>query len=311
MPTERSHWSENSRLPDLTTTVHPAIARLLSNGPAVTDGAWGTLLQSMGLQPGECPDAWNTAHPDRVSRVAAAYAEAGSAIVLTNTFRSNPIALAGYGLEAQTAALNAAGVRASRDAAGERSLVFASIGPSGAMLAAGEKTADELRDSFERQVDALAAAGPDGLVIETMTDLDEALIALAAAKRTSLPVVVSMVFDSGRTRDRTMTGVTPEAAAKALTAAGADVIGLNCGIGLDNVPALTARLRSSTTLPIWIKPNAGLPVMVDGAARYVTTPEEFAQAAADVIAGGASFIGGCCGTTPEHIRAVVRALKPT
>jgi 5-methyltetrahydrofolate--homocysteine methyltransferase len=263
----------------------------------------------MGLQPGECPDAWNMAHPDRVSRVAAAYVNAGSRVVLTNTFRSNPIALAAHGLEAQADALNAAGVRASRNAAGTGTLIFASIGPTGAMLAAGEKTADDLREAFERQVDALASAGPDGLVLETMGDLEEALLALTAAKRTTLPVVVSMVFDSGRAHDRTMTGVTPEEAAHALTDAGADVIGLNCGIGLDNVVALCTRLRSSTTLPVWVKPNAGLPVMVDGAARYSTMPEEFALAASELTAAGASFIGGCCGTTPEHIRAVVQILR--
>ena len=291
--------------------MHATLARLLSHGPAVTDGAWGTLLQSMGLQPGECPDAWNLAHPDRVSRVASAYVEAGSGVVLTNTFRSNPIALSSHGLEAQTAALNAEGVRASRDAAGTGTLVFASIGPTGTMLAAGERTAAELREAFERQVDALAAAGPDGLVIETMSDLEEALLALAAAKRTTLPVVVSMVFDSGRAHDRTMTGVTPETAAKALTGAGADVIGMNCGVGLDNAAALCGRLRASTTLPVWIKPNAGLPVMVDGSARYTTTPEEFARAASDIVTAGASFVGGCCGTNPDHIRAVVRTLKPT
>jgi 5-methyltetrahydrofolate--homocysteine methyltransferase len=289
--------------------VHPTIARLLANGPVVTDGAWGTLLQSMGLQPGECPDAWNTTHPDRVSRVAAAYVGAGSRVILTNTFRSNPIALAAHGLEAQADALNAAGVRASRDAAGPGTLVFASIGPSGAMLAAGEKTPGELRETFERQAEALASARPDGLVVETMGDLDEALLALSAAKRTTLPVVVSMVFDSGRAHDRTMTGVTPEEAAHALTDAGADVIGLNCGIGLDNVVALCRRLRSSTTIPVWVKPNAGLPVMVDGAARYTTMPEEFALAASEMASAGASFIGGCCGTTPDHIRAVVRILN--
>lgn len=263
----------------------------------------------MGLQPGECPDAWNTAHPDRVSRVAASYVDAGSRIILTNTFRSNPIALAGHGMEDRTADLNAAGVRASREAAGGRSLVFASIGPTGAMLAAGDRTPDDLRDAFERQADALASARPDGLVIETMGDLDEALLALAAAKRAGMPVVVSMVFDSGRAHDRTMTGVTPEDAGHALTDAGADVIGMNCGVGLANAVTLCARLRSSTTLPIWVKPNAGLPIMVNGAARYTTTPEEFAAAASDIVAAGASFIGGCCGTTPEHIRAVVRMLK--
>jgi len=265
----------------------------------------------MGLQPGDCPDSWNLAYPDRVSRVAAAYVDAGSAVILTNTFRSNPIALAAHGMERQTAALNAAGVRASRDAAGTGTLVFASIGPTGAMLAAGEKIAAELREAFDRQVEALASAGPDGLVIETMGDIEEALLALAAAKQTSLPVVVSMVFDSGRAHDRTMTGVTPEAAAQALTEAGADVVGMNCGVGLDNAVALCARLRSSTPLPLWVKPNAGLPIMVDGSARYATTPEEFARAASDAAAAGASFIGGCCGTTPAHIRAVVHVLgKP-
>jgi methionine synthase I (cobalamin-dependent) len=262
----------------------------------------------MGLQPGECPDTWNLDHPERVARVAAAYVGAGSRVILTNTFRSNPIALAAYGLDAQTSALNAAGVRASREAAGGAALVFASVGPTGAVLAAGELNPDAVRASFERQADALAAAGPDGIVIETMGDLEEALIALAAAKRTGLPVVVSMVFDSGRAHDRTMTGVTPEAAAEALTAGGADVLGMNCGVGLDNVAALCARLRSSTTIPVWVKPNAGLPVMVDGAARYSTTPDDFARTASDVLAAGASFFGGCCGTTPGHIAAVVRVL---
>jgi methionine synthase I (cobalamin-dependent) len=286
--------------------VHPTLARILPNGPVVTDGAWGTLLQSMGLQPGECPDAWNLAHPDRVARVAAEYVRAGSRLILTNTFRSNPIALAAHGLDAQTASLNIAGVRASRAAGGPETLVFASVGPTGVVLAAGERSADDVRASFERQTEALAEAGPDGIVVETMGDLDEALLALGAAKRTGLPVVVSMVFDSGRAHDRTMTGVTPETAAQALTAGGADAVGMNCGVGLDNAAELCARLRASTPLPIWVKPNAGLPVMIDGAARYTTTPDDFARAASDILAAGASFIGGCCGTTPGHIAAVVR-----
>ena len=311
MPTEPSRWRVNSRPRDPTSPVHPTIARLISNGPVVTDGAWGTLLQSMGLQPGECPDAWNLVHPDRVTRVARAYVEAGSRIILTNTFRSNPIALAAHGLEGQAETLNTAGVSASREAAGSNTLVFASIGPSGTMLAAGEKTAAELRETFDQQVRALAAAGPDGFVIETMGDLEEALLALAAARQTSLPVVVSMVFDSGRERDRTMTGVTPEQAAQTLTEAGADVIGMNCGVGLDNVGELCARLRSSTPRPVWVKPNAGLPTMIDGTARYTTSPRDFAHAAAGIIAAGASFIGGCCGTTPDHIRAVATTLKTT
>lgn len=290
--------------------MHPTIARLLKTSPVITDGAWGTLLQGMGLQPGECPDEWNLSHPDRVTRVAASYVEAGSRIILTNTFRSNPIALAAHGIDGKTDELNAAGVRASREAAGSNVLVFASIGPTGTVVAAGELEPDEVRRAFQRQADALASAGPDGLVIETMGDLEEALLALEAARKTGLPVVVSMVYDSGRAHDRTMTGVTPENAATALTQAGADVIGMNCGVGLGNAASLCARLRASTSLPLWVKPNAGLPVVVDGSVRYLTTPEEFAQASSEIHASGAAFIGGCCGTTPEHIRAAASLLTP-
>jgi 5-methyltetrahydrofolate--homocysteine methyltransferase len=290
-------------------TTHPVIEELIARGPVITDGAWGTQLQALGLQPGEHPDFWNLSHPDRVREVAARYVASGSDIILTNTFRSNSVALASHGGSAQIAALNASGVKISRDAAGSRAKVFASIGPSGRMLMSGEVTEEELAAAFGEQARAIAAAGADGIIIETMADLDEAIIALTAARTTGLPVVVSMVFDSGKEKDRTMMGATPEKVAAALTDAGADVIGANCGLGMEGYIPVCARLRKSTSLPLWIKPNAGLPEMVDGRVTYRTTAADFAGRALELRAAGADFIGGCCGTTPDFVQALARTLR--
>jgi methionine synthase I (cobalamin-dependent) len=275
----------------------------MSHSFIVIDGAWGTELQARGLAAGECPDRWNLTHPEAVRAVAVAYADAGSRIVLTNTFRANRIALAGYGLADDVAALNRAGVELSRAGAAGRAKVFASIGPSGKMLAAGDVTEDELRSAFLEQAHALAAAGADALVIETMSDVREAEIAVAAARSTGLTIVASMVYDSGRNKDRTMTGVTPEQAAARLTAAGADIIGANCGCGIEGYVAIAARLRAATDRPIWIKPNAGLPEMVEGRVTYRVTPEQFAAHARKLE--GVTYVGGCCGTDPRFIRALV------
>ncbi|HWB95405.1 MAG TPA: homocysteine S-methyltransferase family protein [Bryobacteraceae bacterium] len=279
------------------------LQRLLASGPVVADGAWGTQLQAMGLAPGECPDPWNLSHPEKVEEVARAYVEAGSQILLTNTFRANCISLPGP--DARVADVNRAGVEISRRAAEGRALVFASMGPSGKMLAAGEVEPGQLRAAFREQAEALVRAGADALLLETFADLDEAKIALAAAhEAASCPVVVSLVFDSGRKRDRTMMGVMPEQAARELTDAGASAIGANCGNGIAAYVEICRRLNQATPLPIWIKPNAGLPELVEGRPVYRTTPEEFASHAPELIAAGARFIGGCCGTTPAFIRAV-------
>src|SRR5208282_404763 len=205
----------------------------LGTAPVLTDGAWGTALQVHGLAAGEIRDLWNLSHPERVEAVARAYIEAGSRIILTNTFRANRIALAQYPERSRVEAINRAGVEISRRASRGRARVFASIGPSGKMLLTGEVDEAQLAAAFIEQCQALAAAGAEGLVVETMTDLDEARIAVAAAAATGLPVVACMVFDSGKHQDRTMMGVTPEQAAVELTRAGAQVIGANCGIGIE------------------------------------------------------------------------------
>jgi 5-methyltetrahydrofolate--homocysteine methyltransferase len=290
--------------------IHPLIRKLCERAPVITDGAWGTQLQARGLEAGEVPDLWNLSHPQEVAAVARAYAEAGSQIILTNTFGANRIRLAESGGEDRLIEINKAGVALSHEAAGNRALVFASMGPSGKMLMAGDVTEEQLRAAFEEQAEALAAAGPDGLVIETMQDPQEAVLAVAAAKATGLPVVASMVFDSGKDKDRTMMGTTPEQAAAALLAAGADVIGANCGQGIAGFVAICARLKAAADgHPVWIKANAGLPWVENGKAVYATTAAEFAAQVPAVLAAGASFIGGCCGTSPDFIRAIARLLR--
>lgn len=284
------------------------LTQLLAAGPVVTDGAWGTELQARGLPAGEIPDAWNLTHPERVAEVARAYVVAGSRVILTNTFGANRLRLAGHGLADRAAEIARRGVELSKQAAGSRARVFASLGPSGRMLLTGETTAAELTDAFTEQAQALAEGGAEALVIETMSDLEEAKLALAAAKTTGLPVVVCMVFDSGRDKDRTLMGATPEQVARELTAAGADVIGANCGVGIERYVPVCRRLKAATDRPIWIKPNAGLPVVENGRVVYRTTPEEFARHVPELVAVGAHFIGGCCGTTPDFIRAVCARL---
>jgi 5-methyltetrahydrofolate--homocysteine methyltransferase len=289
---------------------HPLIDKLAGHAPVVTDGAWGTQLQARGLMPGDVPDLWNLTNPDAVTAVAAAYVAAGSQIILTNTFGANRFRLVEAEAADQVKAVNAAGVALSRRAAGEDALVFASIGPSGKLLLSGDVTEDDLALGFAEQAEAIAAAGPDGIVVETMQDLQEAAIAIAAAKATGLPVVATMVFDSGKNLDRTMMGNTPEEAAAALIRAGADVIGANCGQGIAGFVAICARLKAAAgPVPVWIKANAGLPDIVDGKTVYATTAADFAAIVPAVVAAGASFIGGCCGTSPDFIRAMKAALK--
>jgi 5-methyltetrahydrofolate--homocysteine methyltransferase len=289
-------------------TMHPTIAKLVSAQPIVTDGAWGTQLQQRGLPIGACPDAWNLTQPAKVEEVARAYVEAGSQIILTNTFGANRFILARHNLADQVVAVNRAGVDISRRAAAGRAAVFASVGPSGVMLMMGQVKEDELKAAFVEQVQAIAQAGADGIVIETMSDPAETVLAVAAARETGLPVVACMTFDSGAKLDRTMMGTTPEQAVEQLVAAGADVIGSNCGHGIAGIIVVCRRLRAATNLPLWIKANAGLPQMVAGEAVYKQTPAEFADHVPELVSAGATFIGGCCGTTPEFIRAMVEKL---
>lgn len=286
------------------------LEKWLVNGVLISDGAWGTQLQARGLPVGTIPDTWNLSHPEQVEAVARAYVEAGSQVILTNSFRANAIAMRSSSA-ADLEAINRAAVELSKKAAGSQALVFASIGPAGKMLLSGEVSAEQLIAAFSAQAQSLAAAGADALLIETMSDPEEARLAVQAAKTTGLPVIASFAFDSGKNKDRTMMGTTPEVVAAAMVDAGADGVGANCGVGVEFAAPICERLRAACDLPVWIKPNAGLPVMEGAAIHYATTAEYFASFFSALRDAGASFVGGCCGSTPEFICALVAARATT
>ncbi|HEX9740816.1 MAG TPA: homocysteine S-methyltransferase family protein [Ignavibacteriaceae bacterium] len=285
------------------------IENLLKEGTVIADGSWGTQLQELGLPVGECPDIWNITKPQLVEKVAKSYVEAGSKIILTNTFRSNKIALNDFGYGDKVKEINKAGVEISKRASEGKAFVFASVGPTGKMIMMGEATEEEMFEAFKEQIQTISEAGADGIIIETMSDLNEAKIALKAAKETALPVVVSMAFDSGKDKGFTMMGNSPEQTAKELTEAGADVIGANCGQGIEGFINICKKLKTSTNLPVWIKPNAGLPEFDGSKTVYKTSPVEFVKYIPDLLNSGADFIGGCCGTNPEFIKAVIRKIN--
>ncbi len=272
----------------------------------VTDGAWGTSFQARGLPAGDPPDEWNLSHPDIVEEIAASYVAAGSDIILTNTFGANPFVLGRSGLAEKTREINRAGAEISRRAAGDRVLVFASIGPTGEFMEPlGLRTPEDLTDAFRRQVEGLLKGRPDGFVLETMTDPQEIRCAVSAVRELSgLPIVACLTFDSGEDHSRTMMGVSPEDAVAALEDLPIQAIGANCGVGPDVAVHLCRRFRQATDLPIWIKANAGMPHVVDGECVFDVGADEFAAHVPALAAAGARFIGGCCGTTPEHVRRI-------
>ena len=285
------------------------IQKLLKNKPVILDGAWGTQIQSKGLPDGACPDEWNLSSPEKVEAVARAYVEAGSQIVLTNTFSANSICLEQSDLAEKVREINIAGVQISKRAAGATALVFASIGPTGKSLFMGEVSPELVARSYHEQATALAEGGADGLVVETMMDLKEAEIAVQAAKSTGLPVVASMTFGKGKNKDHTMMGVSVEQAVSSFSNLGVDVIGSNCGQGLEGMLITCSILKKQTDLPLWIKSNAGIPKYDEGETIYDTTAEQFVELVGPVVDAGVDFIGGCCGTNPAYIKLLSQKYK--
>ena len=283
--------------------------RLAEKKLLIADGAWGTELAKRGLPAGEAPERWNLENPDEVRAVAASYVEAGADIVITNTFGGSLPKLEKAGLGDKLAEVNRRGVELSKDAAAARALVFASIGPCGEMPAPlGTASEEDMTAWFAQQVQAMVQAAPDGILIETMTDLAEVKAALRAVKENcALPVVTSMTFDRGAKGFATMMGVKPDQAAEELTRAGADIVGANCGSGIEDIIEVAKLMRPVTDLPLWFKPNAGLPELVDGKTVFKQTPDEMVKHFPALVHAGADIIGGCCGTTPEHIRRLVAA----
>ncbi|MFH1143322.1 MAG: homocysteine S-methyltransferase family protein [Candidatus Eisenbacteria bacterium] len=282
------------------------LARIGSGEVLVGDGAMGTMLIARGLAPGAPPEAVNLEDPVTLEDIARLYLEAGAQILETNTFGGSPHKLALYGLADRTEEINRAAVAAVRRVADGRAYVAGSCGPSGRMLKPyGDTDPAELRDGFVRQMRALVAAGIDLVMIETMTDLNEAVLAVQAARSVSaeLPILASMTFDATPRGFYTIMGVTVAQAASGLAGAGAQVIGSNCGNGIAGMVAVAQALREETNLPLLIQANAGLPLMDAGRTVYPEEPEFMAARVGDLIQAGVKVIGGCCGTTPAHIRA--------
>jgi 5-methyltetrahydrofolate--homocysteine methyltransferase len=287
---------------------------LCATGLVVGDGAMGTELQRAGLAIGECGDRWNLEHPGRILAIHEAYIAAGSQAIITNSFGANRWVLGRYGLGDRVVAVNRAAAVAARRAAGEAVCVLGDIGPCGGFIRPlGDVDPGELEAEFTVQAGALLEGGADGIIIETMSALDELRIAIRAARTAKAPfVVASMAFDRVPNGNlRTMMGVSPEQAAKAAVDEGADVVGANCGTHMTaaDFGRVTAAFRQTTDRSIMIQSNAGSPDLVDGRAVYRLSPEAFADGMKGVAAAGANILGGCCGTTPAHIAALARQLK--
>ncbi len=281
--------------------------RLASGDTLVADGAMGTMLQQRGLEPGGCPESLNLSNPSLLREIAREYLEAGADIIETNTFGGSPPRLATYGLDEKTEELNETAVNLVRGVVGDRAYVAGSVGPSGKILEPyGDFTRDQLYRAFHRQARSLIRAGIDCAFVETMIDIEEAKLAIEAIKdvSSSLPVVATMTFDATPRGFHTVMGVSVEVAAAGLEQAGADAVGSNCGNGIENMVEIASVFRQSSRLPLAIQSNAGLPRMKNGIVVYDETPEFMASTARQLVSSGVTIIGGCCGTTPQHIAAI-------
>ena len=286
--------------------------RLARKKLLVSDGAWGTMLQAKGLTGGDTPELWNATHPEAVKSVAAAYAKAGCDLILTNTFGGSSAKLSKAGLGERASELNEKGARLSVEGAAD-AVVAASIGPTGEFLEPlGDMTERQMEEIFSEQIAAIFRGGVRALCIETQSAIEEAVCAIRAAKKLnpSVDVICTMTFNSTPDGYKTMMGVSVERAAKELPEAGADVVGANCGNGIEQMIPIAAAFRKHTDRPILIHANAGMPQLIDGRTMYRETPQAMSMRVKELVQAGATIIGGCCGTTPEHIAAIKAALEP-
>ncbi len=267
-------------------------------------------LYKRGLNAEKIPDVWNLENPQAVEQVAREYIQAGSDILITNTFSSNPYSLTRHHLTGRVDEIVEAGVQIARRAAEGKAKVFGNIGPTGKVLMMGEVDLDEVYKNFVSVAKALERGGADAIIIESMSELQEVLLAVRAVREnTSLPVIAGMTFGAGPIGTATIMGVTPAQLVKEAGAAGAGAFAANCGAGPETYVLVAAQMRRDTDAPIWIKPNAGLPVLEKGVTVFPMSPGTFATFVPVLAQAGANFIGGCCGTTPEHIAGVRRMVN--
>jgi len=277
----------------------------------VSDGAWGTFLHQKGLKADECPELWNLKRPNDVLEIAGSYVEAGADMILTNSFGASPLKLEGYGLEEQTYELNRSAAEISKKAAGEKALVMGSMGPTGKMVMMGEVAPQEVYKGYMEQARGLADGGADGIVIETMSDPEEARLAIEAVKEiTELDIACTFTFSKNQDGTyRTMMGTDLGAYLEMAKSAGADIIGANCGNGTAGMIEIVREIRVlDPDIPVLVHANAGLPVYQDGRTVFPESADEMASQIEELVKAGANIVGGCCGTTPEHIRQIVQVI---
>ncbi len=285
----------------------PILERLKNGEVLVADGAMGTMLFQRGLKPGECPELINLTRPEILEEIALLYLQSGADIIQTNTFGGSPIKLANYQLDKKTEEINRIAASVVKKIISGKAYVSGSCGPSGEMLLPfGNIDEETMFNSFNEQMSSLIIAGVDLLCVETMTDIQEIAIAVKAAKSISptIPVMATMTFEKIPRGFYTIMGVSIERAVEGLTEAGADIIGSNCGHGIDAMIEIAKQIKTLSDKPVAIQSNAGLPIHKDNEIVYPESPSYFSEKAAELVQSGVSIIGGCCGTTPGHIRAI-------
>ena len=291
--------------------MRPPLERLAAGEILCGDGAWGTQLMARGLTPGDCPENMNLAMPEVLVEVAGLYLDAGADLVTTNTFGGSPLNLASHGLDDRTEEIHRVAVEVLKPVTKGRAYISASVGPTGKILEPYGDTAPEVvAEAFSRQIGALIDAGADLVCIETMIDLREAELAVRAARSfsTDIPLIATMTFDATPRGFFTTMGTTVEQACTTLVEAGADIVGSNCGNGIDTMIEIARDYTTHASVPVIIQSNAGLPENRDGELVYPESPEYMAERVSQLMDLGIGIIGGCCGTTPDHIRAIRTAI---
>lgn len=286
--------------------------RLEQDGIIIGDGALGTMLMQKGLKSGGCPELMNIENPTVLEEIASAYVEAGADFVTSNTFGASPLKLEEYGIADRTEEIVTAGVNLLKKAVGGRALIAGSVGPTGRIITPyGDTEPEEFRKTFEVQIGTMIDAGVDFVLIETMIDLNEAVIAVEVSKSIApdIPVIATLTFDPTPRGFYTVMGSNIETAVKELKSAGVDVVGSNCGNGLDTMIEIAAAFTEASGLPVLIQSNAGLPVLENKKAVYPESAEYFQERMSALMQTGVKLIGGCCGTTPDHIRAIAEVVK--